>query len=228
MTDQQEWVECPRLTPEVARMLPEAFRRAYRTLPDRYKMMTAPEIAAELLASGVKITDNEWLLRMRMWSAIQDALVDGFGKPVKTKDLLKETFTPWWFTAAAKGPKAPWILCPVPMGDVRDTKFLELANQRILEVLSIPMVDPRTGRPLDDIKLMSLVMKMVIAVQDRILGTPVKRQAIVQQVTNTNVKAPVQLDPDKLDRRIAEMEGAVRALPGMEAEYCDAGEDEDD
>lgn len=172
---------------EIYKTLPSSFQRQWIDTPDRYWNLDEETLRAELFN---QVQNNGLFslfrkIRIAFWeeydrAAASEVLfsLDSLTKHFKTRIDLFDFFNR--FSAFF-----PYMMIPVSSQQFTLKELDMLSKERMIEILSVPSVDLRTGRA--DSRLAKVQVQIYELIQDRIYGPVIQKIESSQKSVNVNV-----------------------------------------
>jgi len=219
-------------------VMPRRFKNAFNDMPIGHSALTASQLEIE-----TKPNDYAWLMRIRLWSLVEETIKKGVALAInKNREYTNPSSVEIPFrqyigtalnersvTRAFKNVDGvlSWILCPLSSKSFQDQRLLSLAGDRLKEILSIRAID-REGNLCVDNKTLSLIARTSKIVQDRVLGKPMVRQESKHLHAHKQLpseEAPRKLTAGEMDEQIKKLEAKAKGLP-VKTHVIDAEEDD--
>ena len=128
--------------------------------------------------------------------------------------VVSLTGVPTWPSYETKLDQSPhllaWLMQPPPSYKLQILEAQELGLDRLSEILTLPIRDPKTGKINTGVGL--LILQAIKMVDSRIHGKATERHV---QITADAGKIPegASMDMEAVDRRIRELESALTGVP---------------
>lgn len=205
------WVEMPHLSNsepfDIRTILPLSLAKAIDNIPPNLAEMDEPA-----LVEAVKPTQTDWKLRIRLWQEFRKVTQEIKGVQIRKirGDVVCQNIVAYnQFIRIVGNPnKAAFILRPIEDFEKETEFMLQIASSRLYEILTMNIVNPKTG--LVNNRLGDLLLRAVGMVADRARGLAVARSQTVNVNVNKDEKAlHVGTTTKDLQLRIKEVEAQL-------------------